>query len=371
MDSQPILFLCGFDSRERAALVLYLNRHLPGCRLDEQQAQLVLVNLDASDGEALWRQHTHGGARPSIVVSLQERHLGNALWLPRPLRLVELLAHIQRRKFQHHPHAQERNEIEAFRRTFQHRRQQPDTAGQNGTNQDELIRDDFFYRPRDYFQGVLQDALEKAKASAQPLRLQSADCGLPIDLTVLPGGEQVFTDNMEALLNRLRFLRARQLPAIHIRPAQLPELNQHGRQDPRIEDAEGVLWRLTLWTSHGRVPLGTDLHAPVRLTHWPNLTRLPHSQEAMRMLALWHNRSLGLSETARRLELPYHQVFSVYSACQAIGLTISEAQASAARATSEVTDRPREASLPSRLLGSLLGKLRKFSKTSPAHSATQ
>lgn len=83
---------------------------------------------------------------------------------------------------------------------------------------------------------------------------------------------------------------------------------------------ENFLWLAALAAARGRVPVGTDLHAPVGLKHWPNFTRLEPIPHAMRIAALWLEQPTGLLETAARLHIPQRYVFAFYSAAHAIGL---------------------------------------------------
>ncbi|MCG6863511.1 MAG: hypothetical protein LJE70_19970 [Chromatiaceae bacterium] len=79
-------------------------------------------------------------------------------------------------------------------------------------------------------------------------------------------------------------------------------------------------WMLTLMAARGRVPVGTDLNAKVKLMHWPNLTRLQAFPNAMRIASLWSRQPVSLMESAAVLGIPQRYVFSFYSAVQAIGV---------------------------------------------------
>lgn len=63
--------------------------------------------------------------------------------------------------------------------------------------------------------------------------------------------------------------------------------------------AEDMLWHLAIWTA-----------------------RIGQPAEAMGVVALWHKRPTTLLATAKQLGLPCHVVFSVYSACHALGLVV-------------------------------------------------
>lgn len=86
------------------------------------------------------------------------------------------------------------------------------------------------------------------------------------------------------------------------------------------EPISALLWRLALWTYRGRLPEDTDIHSRVFLRHWPNLTRLLETPDAMRIAALWSEQPMSLPHTAEALRVPQRHVFAFYAAAHTIGL---------------------------------------------------
>lgn len=97
------------------------------------------------------------------------------------------------------------------------------------------------------------------------------------------------------------------------RPAQGPDLRSTVALD-------AFVWKLALWASRGRLPVGTPLDAPVVLARWPNFTRLAVAPGAMRIAALWMHEPHSLIATVEALSLPQRAVFSFYSTAAALGL---------------------------------------------------
>ena len=95
--------------------------------------------------------------------------------------------------------------------------------------------------------------------------------------------------------------------------------------------AEDMLWHLAIWTA-----------------------RIGQPAEAMGVVGLWHKRPTTLLATAKQLGLPCHVVFSVYSACHALGLVVDRRARQLARVSKQGRSRS------TLLLGSMLDKLRKF-----------
>ena len=82
-----------------------------------------------------------------------------------------------------------------------------------------------------------------------------------------------------------------------------------------IETLDAFLWKLALWASRGRLPLGTDLNTPLVLKRWPNLTRLLTPPHATRIAGLWAREPIVLSQSITMLGIPQRYVFAFYSAC--------------------------------------------------------
>lgn len=83
---------------------------------------------------------------------------------------------------------------------------------------------------------------------------------------------------------------------------------------------ESFMWLITLWSSRGRIPRGTDVKQPVYLMQWPNLTRLASIPHSLRIAALLRDRRSSLAEVAKHLNIEQRYVFAFFSACKAIGL---------------------------------------------------
>lgn len=81
-----------------------------------------------------------------------------------------------------------------------------------------------------------------------------------------------------------------------------------------------LLWQASLWTSRGRLMDGVQADTPVRLRHWPNLTRLAAAPEAMRIAALWVRFPINLRLTVRMLNVQPEHVFDFLAASHSIGI---------------------------------------------------
>lgn len=98
--------------------------------------------------------------------------------------------------------------------------------------------------------------------------------------------------------------------------AALPQMARGWRR----EAADALLWKLALWSSKGRLPRNTDPDCRVRMSRWPNFTRLLITPHAVRAAALWVTRDLSPIELASALRVPQRYIFALYAAASNAGL---------------------------------------------------
>jgi len=167
-------------------------------------------------------------------------------------------------------------------------------------------------------QGLIEKALEIAKTSGCVNRLKSTMGELLID----PANQRVLSSVKEQTLHSLMLLPAKNL---HIEtqllsPNQAKEYLKNSSTPFYHDCLDEFLWKTAILTSHGRVPMGTDLHSPVILSRWANFSRLMITPHALQITALWADSPYSLIETAALLQIPQRYVFSLYSAMVALNL---------------------------------------------------
>lgn len=178
-----------------------------------------------------------------------------------------------------------------------------------------------FFKPDAYLCGHLLSAIDLANEQ-----------GAPIAVMTDSGSIVVCTDKNVAIAGMsettLRWLASVRLPASSVTLRVDPEGCPGEPENMELRrGSNALLWMTMLWAARGRVPEGTSLNTPVRLTGWPNMTRLLLFPHCLRISALWAEKPVSLLETARLLGIPQRFVFSFYSAAYALGLveTVGEA----------------------------------------------
>jgi hypothetical protein len=120
-------------------------------------------------------------------------------------------------------------------------------------------------------------------------------------------------------------------------------------------DIDALVWKVTLWTARGRLPLGTNIESPIALHHWPNLTRLLAIPQFLRIAALWVKTPLSLRKTAEYLNIDARYVCAFFSVCNSLELTQT---LSTSEVQKDLATEKKRSTAPKRLLRRILRHLR-------------
>lgn len=335
--SPPPLNLVALNLSDQSRAALDMALRGPGggwCRLsDADSAQVAILDADAVGALTLYDQHRHRHpGRPLLVISVRDVHLKDILLLKKPVRVAELMVAL----------SQARDRIGApagpaaaaapppsptpavpppRTQTRAATRAMDADAGVELCGQapdldpaDPRSREQLFYDPELYLQGRLQQALAEARHRNTALVLP-----LPQHrLVLLPATRRCHTDLSDRQLRGLCLLPNLDRPAGQwLSEDEARRLDAGGGPGTPLDT---LLWKVALWTAHGRLPKGSDPGQRVALRHWPNFTRLPVPPHALRIAALWSRSPCVLADTPRLLAIPQRYVFAFYSACRALEL---------------------------------------------------
>ena len=178
------------------------------------------------------------------------------------------------------------------------------------------------YHPEKMLQGAIMEGYKIARKNNCAIQVTSLDISLVID----PSNFKVYTMTPERIIrptclletnNKAQFKR---LSVNHLK-SKLTTSQPEKSTDAHCFDIDTLLWKVSLWSSRGRIPADTDLSTPVYLTHWPNLTRLDNIPHAPRIAALLISAPDTLCNVAEKLMVPQRYIFGFYSACYALDLS--------------------------------------------------
>lgn len=162
------------------------------------------------------------------------------------------------------------------------------------------------FDPRQGLFSVLGDIRRKRIPSVVSLEGQDLIIALPSQ------------DKALLLQDLLAIQRACDPSAGAITMRQLAPTDTPSRAVP--QNLTALLWQAAIWTSRGRLMEGITPETPIRLRHWPNLTRLSSVPESMRIAAFWVRNPVNLRLTVKMLNIAPPHVFDFLAASYAIGI---------------------------------------------------
>lgn len=208
------------------------------------------------------------------------------------------------------------------------------------------------YTPSSYLQGTFMQAYKLAKSQEQPVQIT----GGGVNITFMAQGEVVYSETKDTLLHKMSFINTEEQPLFSAKVIeQHPFLEQRlSRLNPRA--SRELIWNLSLWSSRGWLPHHISAESVIQLKRWPNFTRKDIAPHAMQIVALWFNQSTSINATVTTLGVPYRAVYSVFSACYALGL-IELVSAVEPSTTPVAASAKQKVSLPKRIFRALFNKL--------------
>lgn len=101
-------------------------------------------------------------------------------------------------------------------------------------------------------------------------------------------------------------------------------LGKGDKRSPSTElvgrSVDELLWRAAYYASEGRLMQGCYPADMVEIAYWPNLTRLPHTSNTGRIIALLSRHPAPVAFVARLLKIPAEEIYQCYSAARCAGL---------------------------------------------------
>lgn len=403
--SKPVgIALLGFSERDMGVLAFFLEKQGTNGFLivPEANADLCVLDLDSVNGQKLLqRQLDRHRRRPLIALSVRDADIDNVRVLRKPLRtdvfksVLELsVRELARRssveetqapsetapisvsnlvpelasasvpvQIQPPKGSEEKDAVTMGLSSIDRRSALPSVSAQariihgscgvGGTVDLDMTADlkKLFYEPRDYFQHALKGAVDQCRHEARPLHLQMSDEKY---VTLLPKTNIALTNLSDTKL-RPRCLIPINHNQINIEYRRESEIHLLSASTEIPQSIDALLWKVTLWSSRGRLPVGTRIDSVIRLRQWPNLTRLMAIPQFLRIAALWAKNPSPLNRTVELLNIEARYVCAFFSACCALELT----QALTATVDREaLPDNASNSGAPAGLLRRILHRLR-------------
>lgn len=353
----------GFDERSRQALAKVLKQQTGSgiCLADYHEAAVVLLDMDGGDSDALWQRYRQTPNRPpAVVAAKQPCHEDQAVFVKKPLAVGALLHAITLAARGVHaggdPAHGSTSPANVRQRAISLQLRKPN---QPATAQSRKRRpapgDATFFNPDDFVLGAMLKGLAQARQTQRALHIR---CWGSRHIVLDPQRNEAHTDLSETQIRDLGFIslhsnNAPSAVASLTSDRQLAALLRQGGSTMTTLPLDTFVWKLSLYTSRGRAPQGTDLQQPVYLRQWPNLTRLAAIPDAPRIVALWVRQPRSLLRLFGSLMVPLENILDLYTAACSIGL------AGVARRNADALFEPEEPQVHTQrgLLSSIFRKL--------------
>ncbi|WP_196139032.1 hypothetical protein [Aliikangiella sp. G2MR2-5] len=377
------VYLKGFDSRSEQAFEKLFKEHMESefeLTKYEQEAQILIVDLDVCIGQFdIQTLRDENPLRGIVGLSLLENSSHDSLvqYLAKPvdlklmeqqlLRMKKILLRLQieqerkkivaerqieNRTINENSHlrvavnnSSRRNTRDSINKSAPARQPSQSVIGQNvakapaidaakyvGKNSDvnlsnpqAIIR--VLYSPQNLFQGAVEKAIKRAKKHQKPVELICLNTGVIIDLKE----NAAFTAVGDSVLKPLCLMKVEKIDSLRkIKPdytgIRLFELAHKPQGKLKRWDLQAFMWKISLWSSRGKLPREIDLERAFYLTEWPNFSKLVCFPYAMNIASLMMKRPMKLAEISRTLNIPQRFVFGFFSAAQSLGIIESSSQ---------------------------------------------
>lgn len=135
------------------------------------------------------------------------------------------------------------------------------------------------------------------------------------------GEIRVFTGRGEYLADGVDLATFCAAPAGRFRVDVLdPNRDVRGVETRIGRNLDELMWHAGFHASRGRMMKGCFRHDVVQLRHWPNLSRLPATPNAMRISALLTRHPTSITLAQRLLKVDAAEIYQIYSAARCAGI---------------------------------------------------
>ncbi|MCG7983076.1 MAG: hypothetical protein JAY90_10035 [Candidatus Thiodiazotropha lotti] len=351
--------LLGLSGKDQPMMEMFLKRQWSSqcVVVPDHLAKLCILDLDGFEGkDLLQKQQSQYTDRPLIVLSVRNASIDGARVLRKPLK-IELLKQTidicrseilqnqikietpksekerivrvlpRSRPVQQNTGIAERNLIVSGKNI--RRLSLPSAASQariiqstcgkskHKDNNQLVITDRLdYYNHESNFQQILKNAIELSRSHKKPVHLVFQDNK---SITLLPKSNQCLNAINDSKL-KPRCLLKLNSDQVKIVISDYSESQLMMSCDTNPQPLDALLWKVSLWSSRGRLPLGTSEELNVGIRQWPNLTRMLAIPEFIRIAAVWSKNPISLTKTIELLRIETGYVYAFFSACHAVGL---------------------------------------------------
>lgn len=163
-----------------------------------------------------------------------------------------------------------------------------------------------YFDPKDH----LLEMLRRATANQQDIHLEVEELG---ELLLLSSRGEYFANVADIRSFLSAPVDRAKLTILSADDSRIPAVGQVGR------NIDELMWMAAFYASQGRLMQGCYRDDVVELEYWPNLSRLPHTPNTMRIAALLSRHPTSIFFATRLLKVEPGEMYQFYSAARAAG----------------------------------------------------
>ncbi|WP_239350230.1 alpha-glucan phosphorylase [Snodgrassella communis] len=280
---------------------------------DSVQPELILVDGDTDDGEAVWQKVKKKYPDAIVVFFGRNSPSFTAPYLMKPIRFDTL--------FQHLRNLQQGNGVWlADNKAGTQQEAVNEKTVANTTQQD--------HNAEDHLQQAVTVVRFQTKGTllgmVKKLAKQTEDTAILFEnkpvLIVFPSVEKVLLAVESDALQQLCMQTDVEWQTKAV-PASAPTAQLHDKAKLTLQ---ACIWQLSIWTARGRLidPITPD--TVIKLKAWPNMTRMAYLPESMRLSAFLVRTPVALNTLYKLLPVSLEDVLNYIAATYSIGSLIIE-----------------------------------------------
>lgn len=171
------------------------------------------------------------------------------------------------------------------------------------------------YQAKTYLQGYIGQAIALSEETGEVVKLSFTSGYLVLDAK---------QDWLRSALTELDLKLLCNTPSIsNVKLSRLKSSTGLLGDEFNLYQLKPLLWKVSLWSSRGRICDDIALDQLIKLRQWPDLNSVEAIPHAIRIAALWSTGRYSLLQTAELLNIPQCHVFSFYSAVRSLGLLLA------------------------------------------------
>lgn len=331
------VYVLGMDERSLNMLSFFFQKFCHGqCEISNQKdADVFFINMDGVNADKhLENFNKNFSTYPLITTSIRTLDMDNHYFLRKPMvadHLLTILDEIRNKlsnvKIVSKPQESVNIEVEEKEDDLEQKK----STGHAGQllNEQDLVEfvgnkedidltksnrhEHLFFDMEASFLGIFHRAYLRAKQEKSIIKVT----GMWRPITLFPNENKVYVDLTDRQLQAICVvtLKEEQRDEIKTEVIRPQAAARECKHRDNFRDLELFIWKISLWTSRGRLPKDTPLDMPVYLKCWPNFTRLIVTPYALRITAYWLSSPRTIINLADSLAIPQRYIFSLFTAC--------------------------------------------------------